>query len=167
MAIGIGSLIGFKSTALWLSGAAIGAIVVNRIGISLAWFASAADAASFIQMSAIGLMVGSGLATLVVSLIGTWRSRKTQEQEVEQVSEETDNLSHLRKKVRLPIGLLAVAVAFVLSIVLGLSVPVSLLLLVGVFLASAMSAIITARPTQPYGDFRYLGLVGYSTLSTS
>ncbi|MDD2364206.1 MAG: OPT/YSL family transporter [Eubacteriales bacterium] len=145
MAIGIGSLIGFKSTALWLSGAAIGAIVVNRIGISLAWFASAADAASFIQMSAIGLMVGSGLATLVVSLIGTWRSRKTQEQEVEQVSEETDNLSHLRKKVRLPIGLLAVAVAFVLSIVLGLSVPVSLLLLVGVFLASAMSAIITGE----------------------
>ncbi|MDD2427506.1 MAG: OPT/YSL family transporter [Eubacteriales bacterium] len=146
MAIGIGSLIGFKSTALWLGGAAIGAVVINRIGVSLDWFASTAEAASFIQMAAIGLMVGSGLATLLVSLISSWRSRKLQDQSaVEQEAEEKTDLRQIQKKSRLPLGLLAVAVAFVLSIVLGLSVPVSLLLLVGVFLASAMSTIITGE----------------------
>ncbi len=145
MAIGIGSLIGFKSTALWLAGAAIGAIVINRIGVSLQWFASAAEAASFIQIASIGLMVGSGLATLLVSLIGSWRSRKSQENTEENVTDEETDISQIRKKVRLPLGLFAVAAAFVLSILLGLAVPVSLLLLVGVFLASAMSTIITGE----------------------
>ncbi|NLC40695.1 MAG: peptide transporter, partial [Clostridiaceae bacterium] len=145
MAIGIGSLIGFKSTALWLAGAAIGAIAINRIGVSLEWFASAAEAASFIQIASIGLMVGSGLATLLVSLIGSWRSRKNQESIKENVTEEKTDIGQIRKKVRLPLGLFAVAAAFVLSIVLGLTVPVSLLLLVGIFLASAMSTIITGE----------------------
>ncbi len=145
MAIGIGSLIGFKSTALWLAGAAIGAIVINRIGVSLQWFASAAEAASFIQIASIGLMVGSGLATLLVSMIGSWRSRKSQENTEENVTDEETDISQIRKKVRLPLGLFAVAAAFVLSILLGLAVPVSLLLLVGVFLASAMSTIITGE----------------------
>ncbi|NLC88754.1 MAG: peptide transporter [Clostridiaceae bacterium] len=145
MAIGIGSLIGFKSTALWLGGAAIGAIAINRIGVSLQWFASAAEAASFIQIASIGLMVGSGLATLLVSLIGSWRSRKTQKSTGENIAEAENNSSQSRKKQRLPLGLLAVLVAFVLSIVLGLSAAVALLLLAGVFLASAMSTIITGE----------------------
>ncbi|NLC25488.1 MAG: peptide transporter [Fastidiosipila sp.] len=145
MAIGIGSLIGFKSTVLWLSGAAIGAIAINRIGLSLEYFASAAEAASFIRISAIGIMVGSGLATLLVSLIGSWRSRKVQKIETEEQIDPDTHFSQIRKKARLPLGLLAVVIAFILSILLGLSPIVSLLLLVGVFLASAMSTIITGE----------------------
>lgn len=142
MAVGIGYMIGTLYTRVWFLGAVLSYLLIIPLGPVLGLFPSAEAAAGFKNTAGIGLMVGTGagiLISYIFSLVkklvaGKWAKKAT----VEKLSKRTFSLSRL-------LTILSVAVAFALSIACGLGVLPSLLLIAGVFVVSAMAAIITGQ----------------------
>jgi putative OPT family oligopeptide transporter len=142
MAVGIGYMIGTLYTGVWFLGAVLSYLLIIPLGPVLGLFPSAEAAAGFKNTAGIGLMVGTGagiLISYIFSLVkklvaGKWAKKAT----VEKLSKRTFSLSRL-------LTILSVAVAFALSIACGLGVLPSLLLIAGVFVVSAMAAIITGQ----------------------
>lgn len=135
MAIAIGYIIGFGPAAYWMLGNVIARIGFDVWGVSQGTFPSAAESGQFALTAAIGLMVGSGVAVLIASIRDRFAPRdKTQDKK--------------EKTFTLRTGLVAVllaAVAFVISILVGLSPVVSVLLILGAVFASTLSAVITGQ----------------------
>ncbi len=150
MAIGIGSLIGFSSTVYWMVGAAIttlGRFILLRMAAGN-WADAETSFAGWNLTTAIALMVGAGAGTLIRFLYGSFKKGRTQvprgskaggKPQTSKTPPVTQN-----KGVGL-FSLILVAVAFVLSIVLGLKILPAILLMAGVFFAAMMSSIITGQ----------------------
>lgn len=145
MAIGIGSLIGFSSTAYWLLGAAIttlGRFVLLRAATTRGWSGMEETLANWNLTIAVALMVGAGTGTLIHFVLGSYKKRTKKSKR----SRDTNQAS--RFVAPKGIGffmLILVAVAFVFTILAGLNVIPALLVMVGVFFAAMMSSIITGQ----------------------
>lgn len=157
MAIAIGYIIGFGPAAYWMLGNIIARIGFDVWGVHNGTFASAAEAGQFGLTAAIGLMVGSGIAILIASLrvrIKKNTSEQVSDQMTEQMTEETTEKERLPKRAGL-IALILTALVFFISILAGLSPLVSILLMLGAWFASAMSAVITGQtginPMEVFG----------------
>lgn len=144
MAVGIGYIIGISYTAYWFAGAILSSFIIQRLGVDWGAFADPAAAGAFNLTAAIGLMVGSGIGILISFIYSLFRRKGAKEADTASAA----NLTVAGKKRRLTVGLLvlgAVALAYVLTIIAGLSPVASLLLMLGVLLATAMSATITGQ----------------------
>ncbi len=166
MAIGIGYIIGLNYTAYWLAGALFSAVVLTRLGLLWSVFADQAAVSAFNLTAAVGLMVGSGVGILLSFLYHFFRrpkaarqpdktaagisSRNTGRQTLQASAPPPDKKATGSRPAtrRWSLGLLLVisaGLAFVLTVLAGLSLPVAALTMLGVILATAMAATITGQ----------------------
>ena len=143
MALGIGYIIGFNFTAWWFSGALVSSFLIGKFGVEMGAFTDPAAAGAFNTTAAIGLMVGSGAGILISFLYSLFRSKnaKTEDPGVPTEKNET-------RPRRIRSGLIvlaAVIVAYLFTVIAGLNPVVSVLILIGVLIATAMSATITGQ----------------------
>ena len=136
MAVGIGYIIGFVPCLWWLLGGLTAHVLFASFGVHNGTFASVAAASAFSLSVAVGLMVGSGagiLAKFVAQSVKTYREKKARHQK-----EDTAN----KEKVIL---FVAAAAACVFTLLAGIPLVPSLLLIFAVILACYMSANITGQ----------------------
>lgn len=146
MAAGIGYIIGPLYTGVWFLGAVAGYILLVPGGVALGWFADAAAAVAFKNTAGIGLMVGTGFGILLSFVLTFVKGRLSRTRAASAPRDASRAGAPGRITIRkglLPV--LSVALAYVLSVAAGLSPLVSLLLMAGVFVATAMSATITGQ----------------------
>ncbi len=149
MALGIGTLIGFTSTAYWLAGAVIttlGRFILLRMASVNGWSGVEATYSGWNLTTAIALMVGAGAGTIITFVFNSLRKDKSKlsggKRKKGSSTKVTPGTSN-KGIAFFSLGL--VAVAFVLSIAIGLKVLPAILLMGGVFFAAVMSSIITGQ----------------------
>lgn len=147
MAVAIGYIIGIEGSAYWALGAFLSHYGLRHFGVALGTFADESQAGAFILTSAVGLMVGSGIG-IMIQFIQT-QQKSAKKTDPNRLKVETGSVrNHL-------FVLLAAALSFVLSILLGFSPWVSVLLIVGVVFATMMSSVITGQtginPMEVFG----------------
>lgn len=143
MAAGIGYMVGPLYTGVWFLGAVLSYLIIIPLGTSLSIFPSAEAASGFKNTAGIGLMVGTGIGILISYIITSIKSLTGKEKKSKSAAVE-NNDQKTGKKANI-LMILAVGISFVFSVMSGLSIPASILLIVGVFIASAMAATITGQ----------------------
>lgn len=148
MAIGIGYIIGSLYTGMWFFGAILSYLIIVPFGTSLKIFSSAADAVAFKNTAGIGLMVGTGIGIIISFIISSvWKNSK-EKRKNKVAAQKLSKFGHA-------LVVFSVAAAFVLSILSGLGAISSILLIIGVFVVSAMAATITGQtginPMEVFG----------------
>lgn len=142
MAVGIGYIIGALYTGLWFLGAVLAYLLIVPFGTSLKIFSSAAEAVAFKNTAGIGLMVGTGIGILISFVMSAIRKNKNdaslQKKKTKMQSEKLTQWGRI-------LVFLSVSGAFILSVLCGLNVIVSVLLIAGAFVTSAMAATITGQ----------------------
>jgi len=126
MASAIGYLIGPLYTGVWFLGSILGFVIIIPLGLHFGYFPSMAEATTFRGSLGIGLMVGTGFGVLIKGLYS--------------------KRAHFTKKLifnRLTLALLVCA--FLLSFLPELSLPVSLFLVIGIWFACSMAALLTGQ----------------------
>ena len=141
MAAGIGYMIGPLYTGVWFLGAVISYLLIIPLGPALGIFPSLEYAVNFKNAAGIGLMVGTGIGILVSYVINIVKKASKNDKISNPIKVDKKHKSY----TRVILLILPVAIAFVLSIYTGLSPIASLLLMAGVFAASAMAATITGE----------------------
>ncbi|HHU06930.1 MAG TPA: peptide transporter [Clostridiaceae bacterium] len=137
LAIATGYIIGFASACYWFVGALVGLIMQQ------------AGAADVIITAAVGLMVGAGVG-IMINFFRTSLAESKKRQRAQKSGKPVfqKNRSGL-------LLLIASAGTFVITIVAGLSPLVSILAMVGVIFATAMSSVITGQtginPMEVFG----------------
>ena len=141
MAVGIGYIIGTLYTGVWFIGALLSYLIIIPLGTALNFFPSIQAAVDFKNTLGIGLMVGTGFGVLLGYLLILYKKKKVinEQQQTAQALPETNN-----RKTRVW-TLLGVALAFVFTLVCGISPIPSSLLMLGILLASTMAAIISGE----------------------
>jgi putative OPT family oligopeptide transporter len=142
MAAGIGYIIGPLYTGIWFTGALISYLLIIPFGTSLKLFSSVPAAAAFKNIVGIGLMVGSGLGIIAAYGISIIKKTVSQEKHSPERTQATAPKPFQNERAW---TVLAVAAAFVFSVLCGLGLLPSLLLMIGVLIVSTMSAIITGE----------------------
>ncbi len=154
MAIAIGYIIGFGPSAYWMLGNLISRIGFDVWGVEAGTFGSAAESGQFALTAAIGLMVGSGIAILIASVRDRIKQKRAVSTTTDGEVEPADEKGRLTMRTGL-IALILAAVTFFISILVGLSPVVSILLMLGVAFATSMSAVITGQtginPMEVFG----------------
>lgn len=144
MSIGIGYIIGIEYTSYWFAGAVMTSFFLNRLGILWGAFTDAAAVSAFNLTAAVGLMVGSGVGILISFLLGSRKKAKINT--AEKSGQAIAGTPSVKKSPFLGlVALLATGIAFVISILAGMPPLASLLLMLGVLFATAMSATITGQ----------------------
>jgi uncharacterized oligopeptide transporter (OPT) family protein len=167
MAIGIGSLIGFNATIFWFVGAAITTLarfILTRAAAAHGWAGMEEAFAGWNLTTAIALMVGAGAGTLLAFIGRSFKNRKKTS------SKDPGASTRGNRRVGM-VSLILVAIAFVLSIVTGLGVLPSILLMLGVFFAAMLSSIITGQtginPMELFGIIVLLAIRGILNVSAA
>ncbi len=159
MAIGMGYILGTLYTGVWFLGALISNAFLVPFGPKLGFFADAAAATAFATTSGIGLLVGTGLGVIIGILISG--IKKLLSQKKDNYSKTSEGKKKFFDYSRILI-VSATALAFILTIVCGLSVIPSILLIIGVFIVSIMAATITGQtginPMEIFGIIVLLGI---------
>ena len=156
MGIGIGYIIGIEYTSYWLGGAIFTNFIINKLGVEWHAFPDAAAAGSFTLTAAIGLMVGSGAGILITFLRSVFRRRQSDGASAGPAVAASAGPAAGPLPASLPasqsrrfsLGLLiliTVALSYALSIFAGLGPLAAALLMLGVLVATAMSATITGQ----------------------
>jgi len=158
MASAIGYMIGTLYTSVWLIGAILSYAIIIPLGPMLNIFPSVEDATSFAQTAGIGLMVGTGIGVIIAYIVSLAKKRSAKKNEPKSASfEKTD----VRTNKGTIIILLSVGISFVLSVLSGLSAAASVLLIIGVFIVSAMAATLTGETgINPMEIFAIIVLLG-------
>lgn len=139
MAVGIGYMIGTLYTGVWFLGAVLSYLVIIPLAPVLKILPSVQAAVSFKNAAGIGLMVGTGIGILISYL-------NSQLRKISQVRKDRAAAQPAKAgRAERVWTLLVFVIAFVLSILCGLTPWPSVLLLLGVWAASAMAATITGQ----------------------
>lgn len=146
MAVGMGYIIGALYTGVWFLGAILSYIIIIPFGISFKIFQSQDAAVAFKNTAGIGLMVGTGIGVLISFILSWINNSRNKEQS--KFSIKSSKTVHI-----LAFG--SILAAFVLSVLCGIDVIPSLLMILGAFLVSAMAATITGQtginPMEVFG----------------
>lgn len=142
MAAGIGYMIGTLYTGVWFLGAILSYLLIIPLGPKIGLFPSVEAAVEFKNIAGIGLMVGTGAGVLISYAASL--AKKISSGSITRKSGDKNNTSGNSNRGRLWV-ILSVFGAFILSIACGLGLIPSLLLIAGVFAASAMAATITGQ----------------------
>ncbi len=163
MAAGIGYIIGLEYTAYWFAGAVFSSFIIQRLGLDWQVFADSAAAGQFKLTAAIGLMVGSGIGILIAYLVSMFKRRTKMPASAKPAGKKNSFRLSL-------LVLIAVALAYVLSVLAGLSPWVAVLLMFGVLVTTAMSATITGQtginPMEIFGIIILLAIRLFLTVDT-
>jgi uncharacterized oligopeptide transporter (OPT) family protein len=152
MAAGIGYMIGTLYTGVWFLGAVLSYLIIIPLGPAAGIFQSVEEAVSFKNTAGIGLMVGTGVGILI-SYITSLVKKAVLKGSTGYIETKGEPSPKKLKARMLPA--LATILAFVFSVAAGLGILPSLLLIFGVFGASAMAATITGQtginPMEVFG----------------
>jgi len=162
MALGIGYLIGPLATGVWFLGAILAYLLIVPVGPAVGLLASTAAAVAFKNTLGLGLMVGTGVGIVIAFVLDLFKKgsagRSTGQPEKTGVKTKTG----LRGRT-LQIG--AVLIAYLFSLVAGLQPLAAVLLVGGVFIATAMAATITGETgINPMEIFGIIILLAIRTL---
>ncbi len=153
MALGIGAIIGPVLALMWFGGTILGYYLITPIGLSAGFFSSMAEADSFRSSLGIGLMVGTGLGVAIKAIISL-ASRKNASGE-----------RSISNKDIMIIAAAAIAIALLLAVFTEITILEALLLLVGTYLASYLSGMLTGQTgINPMEIFAILVLLGISAV---
>jgi putative OPT family oligopeptide transporter len=142
MAVGIGYIIGTLYTGVWFLGAVLSYLIIIPLGTQFKIFLSAQAAVQFKNTLGIGFMVGTGVGILIIYLMNLIKkSLAKNKPQTGQAANETKRFAGKERNWTL----LALAVSFVLTVVSGIGIIPSLLLMLGVVVTSAMAAMITGE----------------------
>jgi uncharacterized oligopeptide transporter (OPT) family protein len=148
MAVAIGYIIGFPGAAYWTLGALLSHWGLRYFGVLLGTFSDEAQAGSFILTAAVGLMVGSGIGILIQFI------KSQMDSKAKTLTTNSDLKQSISRRNGLYV-LIAAALSFVFSILVGFSPLVSVFLIVGVVFATMMSSVITGQtginPMEVFG----------------
>lgn len=174
MAIGIGYIIGLNYTIYWFAGAVFSNVVIQRLGTHWNYFADSGAAGSYNLTAAIGLMVGSGAGILISFLYGLIRHQSKAAKKRDNTTKSRDHQLSTGKtsKMRLSLViLLTVAAAFILTVLAGIPPTASILLMIGVLVATGMSATITGQtginPMEIFGIIILLAIRLFVAVDTT
>ncbi len=154
MAVGIGYIIDVVYTAVWFAGSIFAYVILVPVGIALGIFPDMATAEAFRSSLGIGLMVGTGVGVLVKGILPRFKAIFAG------VVTDLGVSGNRRLAVSLPVG--GAVVVVILSILAGIPVVPSILLLLGVVIATVMAADLTGRtginPMEILGIIVLLGI---------
>jgi Predicted membrane protein len=132
-------MIGALYTGVWFLGSVLSYLIIIPLGPALGLFPDVAAATAFKNTAGIGLMVGTGIGILISYILASVKTRNLNKSMKISAAEKNP------KKYRRFLIAVPVLVAFVLSIICGLGPIASVLMLAGIFAASAMAATITGE----------------------
>lgn len=159
MAVGMGYILGTLYTGVWFLGALISYAFLIPFGPKLGLFADSASASGFTTTAGIGLLVGTGLG-VIAGILFTGVKKLLSEKKAS-FSVNSKSKKHFFDYSRILI-FAATALAFFLTIVCGLSLIPSILLIIGIFIVSVMAATITGQtginPMEIFGIIVLLGI---------
>lgn len=142
MMAGIGYIIGTLYTGIWFLGAVIAYLFIIPLGVSLKIFPSVEAAQTFKNTAGLGLMIGTGLGVIISFIIGVVKKYTSKEHKKVQV--DTSSYKQLLKSKSIFV-ILSIAASYILTVICGIGLVPSLLLIIGAFIASSMAATITGQ----------------------
>ncbi len=158
MAVGMGYILGALYTGIWFLGALFSNAFIIPFGPKLGLFADAAAASAFKTSTGIGLMVGTGIGVLIGIIISAIKKILKKEGSNDFIN---SNKKKFMSSGRILI-IIATGLAFIFTIVSGLAVVPSVLLIIGIFIVSFMAATITGQtglnPMEIFGIIVLLGI---------
>ncbi len=153
MALGIGAIIGPVLALMWFGGAVLGYFILTPIGLATGLFDSMASADAFRSNLGIGLMIGTGLGVAVKAIISFFKRDKSKK------------ASPIPKNVLIAIIALCILTVLILSITTEITILEGILLIVGVYLTTYLSGMLTGQTgVNPMEVFAILVLLGISAL---
>lgn len=135
MALGIGAIIGPLLALVWLGGSIFGYYILTPLGITTGLFSDMAGATLFRSNLGIGLMVGTGLGVFLKAI---WNKGALLIKR-----DKTQSSFKLKFSWSIPIILILVIVALILGT--DVTFLQSLVLIVGVFLTTYLSGMLTGQ----------------------
>lgn len=142
MMAGIGYIIGTLYTGVWFLGAVIAYIIIIPFGVALKIFPTVDAAQTFKNTAGLGLMIGTGLGVIISFIISA--IKKYISKEYKKVNININSYKQLLKSKSIFI-ILSVAASYILTVICGIGLLPSLLLIIGTFIASSMAATITGQ----------------------
>ncbi len=140
LAISTGYIIGTLYTGVWFLGGVLAYWIIIPLGPALKIFPSVDSAIGFKTTTGIGLMVGTGIGVLLAYLISIIK-KTIHSASLKQTHQDASVYSG---KVKL-LSLIALLVAYILTILSGMEPIPSCLLLIGITIASTMASTITGE----------------------
>lgn len=137
MAVGIGYIIGPLFTGVWFLGAAISYFLIIPLGIKFGVFPDVATATAFKDSLGIGIMVGTGIGVLLKGILPKAKEIYGPMLSGKAVKEGGVNMKWA------PIGF--ILVAFLLTVFTKMGFVSSILVIIGVWLTTAMAASMTGQ----------------------
>lgn len=145
MAVGMGYILGTLYTGVWFLGALFSNAFIIPFGPKLGLFPDATAASSFTTSAGIGLLVGTGLGILIGIIYSYIKKFKSRQKDV--YSEKAEAFKN-RNNIFNPRRLLITAgtlIAFIFTVISGIPVLPSVLLIIGIYVVSLMAATITGQ----------------------
>ncbi len=145
MAVGMGYILGTLYTGVWFLGALFSHVFIIPFGPKLGLFADTTAASSFTTSAGIGLLVGTGLGILLGIIYSYIKKFKNRQKDV--YSENAETLKS-KKNIFNPSRILIMSgtfIAFIFTVVAGIPVLPSILLIIGIYVVSLMAATITGQ----------------------
>ena len=132
MALGIGAIIGPVLALMWFLGTVIGYFILTPIGLASGFFSSMADADSFRSSLGIGLMIGTGIGVAIKAVITLIRRGRN------------SGGSSIRRLI-VPAAVFSVFAIIILALFTEITIPEGILLILGVYLTTYLSAMLTGQ----------------------
>ena len=152
MALGIGAIIGPVLALMWFLGSIIGYFILTPAGLATGLFSTMADADSFRSNLGIGLMIGTGLGVAIKAVFTLVRNRNNRGRN-----------GHGR--LLIPAAVLSLLSVIVLVLFTEITIPEGILLIIGVYLATYLSGMLTGQTgVNPMEIFAILVLLAISAV---
>ncbi|NLM36851.1 MAG: peptide transporter, partial [Firmicutes bacterium] len=146
MALGIGYLIGPLATGVWFLGAVLAYLLIVPVGPAVGLLASAETAVAFKNTLGLGLMVGTGVGIVVAFLLNWARNLLKKGSAAAGGGQPAKLAAPAKGGVSLrALQTGGVLLAYLFSLVAGVPPLAAVLLVGGVFVATAMAATITGE----------------------
>ncbi|HEX2924686.1 MAG TPA: OPT/YSL family transporter [Ruminiclostridium sp.] len=153
MAVGMGYILGTLYTGVWFLGALFSNAFIIPFGPKLGLFPNDAAASSFTTSAGIGLLVGTGLGVLLGIIYSYIKKLRNRQNDIYSEKAKTNSKSFFNySRILIMLG---TVLAFIFTIVSGISVVPSVLLIIGIYVVSIMAATITGQtginPMETFG----------------
>ena len=153
MALGIGAIIGPVLSLTWFLGCVIGYFVLTPLGLATGLFQSMAEADAVRSNLGIGLMIGTGLGVAIKAVVTLIRQKKSK------------GAGSMPRRTLVIMLVLALMTMLLLAVFTEITILECLLLIVGVYLATYLSGMLTGQTgVNPMEIFAILVLLGISAV---